>query len=123
MSSDSMGVTREKPTPKLFSVSLSHYEDAVGWVRRYLNERGYPVARAVLDPYVEVWFFYDYEGGLVLTLDHSSLDIVMEYLVHAIQKSGATTLSLCQAPGYRPSLVKGVEGLWRLDREPPGEKR
>ena len=116
MSHDSMGVTLEKQTPRLFNIPLNYFEDAVGWVRRQMHARGYCVAKAVLDPYVEVWFFYDYENGLVLTLDHSSLEIIAEYL-HAIQKPGATTLPLRHTSRDCPSLVKGVDGLWTLDRK------
>ena len=103
-------MVREKATPKLFSQSLNYFEDAVGWVRRYLNARGYAVAKASLDPYVEVWFFYDYDGGLMLTLDHSSIESIMSYLAHS---GGRQT---------RPPLQQGgihrVDGLWRLDTGP-----
>lgn len=91
-------MTLEKPTPRLFQANLNHFEEAIGWVRRLLLDRGYRVTRAVLDPYVEVWFFYEHDDTLVLLLGHSDIERITEGL-------------------YRHSIYK-PDSYWRLDNKP-----
>jgi len=71
---DATGVKLEKPRPRLFSSNLNHYEEAIEWVRTYLAQKGYVVGTAMLDPYVEVWFFYEHDGALVLILGHDDIE-------------------------------------------------
>lgn len=92
----------EKPTPRLFQANLNHFEEAIGWVRRYLTERGYRVTKAVLDPYVEVWFFYEWDGTLVLILGHDDIERIADGL-------------------YRRVAPK-PDSLWRLGMEPGGSR-
>ena len=82
----------------MFSVNLNYFEDAIGWVRRYLAQYGYAVSIARLDPYVEVWFFYE-DDTLVLILGNSDVERIAEGL-------------------HRGAVPKPVEGLWKFDREP-----
>src|SRR3990167_9473877 len=93
----STGVILKKPTPKLFSANLNHFEDAIGWVRRYLARHGYVVNVARLDPYVEVWFFYE-DDTLVLILGHDDVGRIAEGL-------------------YKRTAPR-VDSLWKLGQEP-----
>lgn len=75
-----MGFVQQKTTPRLFNANLTHYADAVAWVKRYASDHGYVITRATLDPYVEMWFFYERDGAFVLALDHDTLEQIQEVL-------------------------------------------
>jgi hypothetical protein len=78
MNMGNMGMKPQKPTPQLFNVDLKHYDDAMAWVRTFFAVRGYYIARAVLDPYVEVWFLYERDGAFITALSHDFIDDIAE---------------------------------------------
>lgn len=83
MGGDSMNWVQTLPTPRLFRVNLDEYQEDIDWVKKALANLGYTVATARLDPYVEVWFFYERDGGFVLALDHELIESLMEYRLNA----------------------------------------
>lgn len=77
---DTTGVTRKKPTPELFTMDYSAYQEPVDWVRKQLVPFGFRITEAVLDPYLRVWRFY--EGPqFIMQLSHDAMERMLEILI------------------------------------------
>lgn len=77
---DKTGVTRTKITPALFHLQMEVYQIACDWYKRQILATGVFVTRAVLDPYLEVWMFYD-EDKFVTAVEHDEMENVLTRLL------------------------------------------
>ena len=73
-------MTRSKVINPLHNVDLGQYEKCVEWVRRYARTAGFDVYGCVFDPDAATWFFYDFEGRLVLRLGHVTMELLWDKL-------------------------------------------
>ena len=74
---DRMGIKRHKPAPSLYKVNPELYAEPIAWIRRQLMASGYDVVRAVLDPYMSRWSFYDVDGDFVIAVEHALVERVL----------------------------------------------
>lgn len=103
-----------KPRPQLFNIDLRHYQDAADWVTAQLQDLGKTPERAVLDPYVGRWMWYDANDELVYVLRHD----LMEIITSAIQKRSPATVHARQPSGNSEAVGGG--GSW-FDKWTTGE--
>lgn len=98
---DALGMMPKKAPPRLATVSLDFFDDAVQLLGRYLKERGYDIASVELEPYTERWMFYEHQTEryadtcFVTAVPHEVVEMLAGKLASRLVKP--TTLQVTEA--------------------------
>jgi hypothetical protein len=67
---EALGLRLSKPQPRLYSVSLSEFQQGIDRISSELREHGYFAVEARLIPEWGHWLFYDVDGHILIRVDH-----------------------------------------------------
>jgi len=73
-----------KPSPEAFTLNLSHYTEAIDWLRDFIHKQyGLRVGKVVHDAYPNIWRCYDVDGEIDVNVEHdmmARLALVLEHM-------------------------------------------